>query len=70
MKKFVLRIEYGTGEISLLTYKPDLLEALQEFVEEYKEALPDTKMEGLPTIKKAELIPLAYRKEEDKCSLN
>jgi hypothetical protein len=65
MRKFVLRVEYGTGKINMLTSNPDLIGALQEFVEEYKKALPDAKMYGLPTITKAEILPLAYIKEEE-----
>lgn len=64
MKKFVLRVEYGTGKINMLTSTPDLIEALQEFMKEYRKALPDAKMYGLPTITKAEILPLAYIKEE------
>ena len=63
MKKFVLRVTYGTGTINMLTDNSDLVEALKEFQEEYKKSLPDTKMYGLPTIIKGELLPLAYYKE-------
>jgi len=63
-KKFVLRVEYGTGKLNMLTDKPDLIEAVQDFMEEYKKALPDAKMYGLPTITKAELLPLAYCGED------
>ena len=63
MKKFVLCVEYGTGKASMLTESPDLLEALQEFVEEHKKVFPDTKMYGIPFIQKAELYPLIYRKD-------
>ena len=65
MKKFVLCVEYGTGKASMLTESPDLLQALQEFVEEHKKVFPDTKMYGMPFIQKAELYPLMYRKEEN-----
>lgn len=65
-KKFVLRVTYGTGTLNMLTDKFDLIPALQEFVEEYQKSLPDTKMYGLPTILKAELLPLAYFKEIEK----
>ena len=64
MKKFVLCVEYGTGKASMLTESPDLLQALQEFVEEHKRVFPDTKMYGMPFIQKAELYPLIYKKEE------
>ena len=64
MKKFVLCVEYGTGKASMLTESPDLLQALQEFVEEHKRVFPDTKMYGMPFIQKAELYPLMYQKEE------
>ena len=63
--KYVLTVEYGTGKMSIITKQPDLILALQEFAKEYKRALPDTKMYGLPTILKAELLPLAYFKEEE-----
>lgn len=63
-KKFVLRVKYGTGSLNMITDKPDLIEALQEFYETYKKTLPDTKMYGLPTIIKGELLPLAYYREE------
>ena len=65
MKKFVLCVEYGTGKASMLTESPDLLQALQEFVEEHKKAFPDTKMYGMPFIQRAELYPLMYKKEEN-----
>lgn len=64
-RKFVLRVKYGTGEANMLTDKPDLLNAINEFLKEYEKALPDTKMYGLPIITKAELLPLMYKKEED-----
>ena len=68
LRKYVLIVEYGTGKINILTEQPDLILALQEFAEEYRKALPDTKMYGLPIITRAELLPLAYFKEkgEDK----
>lgn len=65
MKKFVLCVEYGTGKVSMLTESPDLLQALQEFVEEHKKVFPDTKMYGMPFIQKAELYPLMYNKEDN-----
>ena len=60
MKKFVLCVEYGTGKASMLTNTPDLLEALKEFIELNKQAIPDAKMYGAPFIQKAELYPLMY----------
>lgn len=63
MKKFVLRVEYGTGGVNMLTRHPDLVKALQEFLDEYKKAIPDSKIDGMPTITKAELLPLMYSKE-------
>ncbi len=63
-KKFVLRVTYGTGTLNMLTDKPDLIDALKEFYEEYKKSIPDTKMYGLPNIIKGEIYPLAYYKEE------
>ena len=65
MRKFVLSVEYGTGKMNMLTNNPDLIGALQEFICEYEKALPDAKMYGLPTISKAELLPLAYQQDED-----
>ena len=62
-RKFVLTVEYGTGKMNILTEQPDLIMALQEFAEEYKKSLPDTKMYGLPTIIRAELLPIAYFRE-------
>ena len=64
MRKFVLRVEYGTGGVNMLTDKPDLIDALQEFLDEYKKALPDSKFYGVPTITKVELLPLMYKKGE------
>jgi hypothetical protein len=63
MKRFVLRVRYGTGTLNVLTDKPDLISALEEFREEYKKSLPDTKMYGLPDIIEGELLPLAYYRE-------
>lgn len=63
-RKYVLKVEYGTGKLNIVTEQPDLILALQEFAKEYQKALPDTKMYGLPMISKAELLPLAYYKEE------
>lgn len=59
-KRYVLIVEYGTGKIAMLTSTNDITEALKEFLIEYSEALPDTKMYGLPTIIKAEIVPLKY----------
>jgi len=60
-KRFVLRVYYGTGSAAMLTGTPDLVEALEEFLENYKKAIPDAKMYGLPSIIKAEIIPLMYQ---------
>lgn len=62
MKKFVLCVEYGTGKASMLTNTPDLLEALKEFIELNKKAIPDAKMYSTPFIQKAEIYPLVYSK--------
>ena len=62
-KKFILMVEYGTGRANVITDKPNLIDALQEFIREYAKVLPDTKMYGLPIISKAELLPLMYFKE-------
>jgi hypothetical protein len=63
MRKFVLRVKYGAGEANMLTDKPDLVNALQEFLDEYKKAIPDSKIDGMPAITKVEIMPLMYRKE-------
>lgn len=60
MKKFVLCVEYGTGKICMIVDTPDLPEALEIFLKECRRSLPDTKDVGLPSIIKAEIIPL-YR---------
>ena len=59
-KRYVLIVEYGTGKIAMLTSTNDITEALKEFLAEYSKALPDTKMYGLPSIIKAEIVPLKY----------
>lgn len=63
-KKFILRIKYGTGEAYMETSTPDLIEAIQEFQNKYKEALPDTKMYGLPPIISASIHPLIWPGKE------
>ena len=63
-KKFVLRVEYGTGGVNMLTEHPDIMLALQEFIDAYKKALPDSKIDGMPTITKVELLPLMYYREK------
>lgn len=62
-KKFILCVEYGTGKAGMITSSPDLVEALKEFTEANNKALSDSKIWGIPNIKKAELIPLLYNKE-------
>ena len=62
-RKFVLRVKYGTGSINMLTETTDLIEALKEFQEKHRKALPDTKMYGLPVIIKAEILQLAYSED-------
>ena len=59
--KFVLRVKYGTGDACMLTNKPDIGEAIEEFKREYGKNIPDTKMYGLPNIILAELLPLLKR---------
>ena len=59
-KRFILCIEYGTGKAGMLVDTPDITEALQEFLKEYRKGLPDTKDVGLPNILKAEIVPLLY----------
>lgn len=60
MRKFVLRVWYGTGTAAMITDTPSLVEALNRFLAEYKKTLPDTKMYGMPEIIKAEIIPCMY----------
>ena len=60
MRKFVLRVWYGTGTAAMITDTPSLVEALDRFLVEYKKTLPDTKMYGMPEIIKAEIIPCMY----------
>ena len=60
MRKFVLRVRYGTGTAAMITDTPSLVEALDRFLVEYKKTLPDTKMYGMPEIIKAEIIPCMY----------
>lgn len=59
-KKFVLCMEYGTGKAAMIVDTPDITEALQQFLDSYKKSLPDSKDIGLPTILKAEILPLIY----------
>lgn len=59
-KKFVLCVEYGTGKSGMIVETPDITEALQQFLSRCKESLPDSKDIGLPTILKAEILPLIY----------
>lgn len=63
VRKFVLCVEYGTGKVGMVTSTSDITEALQEFLSEYKKSIPDTKDFGLPSIIKAELLPLLYESE-------
>ena len=60
MKKFVLRVCYGTGNAALIVNTPDIVEAIQIFKQQYCASLPECKEYGLPDIIKAELIPLLY----------
>ena len=61
-KKYVLTVEYGTGKVGMITSSPDITIALQEFLEEYGKGLPDTKMYGLPSIIKAEILPIVFNR--------
>lgn len=63
-KKFILKVEYDKGKANVITDKPNLLEALQEFLKEYQKVLPDTKMYGPPCITKAEILPIMYIGDE------
>ena len=60
IKIFILCMEYGTGKAAMIVDTPDITEALQQFLENYKKSLPDSKDIGLPTILKAEILPLIY----------
>ena len=63
-KKFILYVEYGTGRAGMVVNTPDLQEALQIFLSEYGKVIPDTKMYGLPNVKRAEIFPLIYSSEK------
>lgn len=58
MKKFVLCVEYGTGKVGMVVDTPDLTEALNIFLKECRKSIPETKDMGLPSILKAEILPL------------
>lgn len=58
--KFALVIKYGTGKAVMLTDTPDIKKAIENFETEYKRGMPDTKDYGMPTITKAELLPVMY----------
>ena len=60
MKKFILRVWYGTGNSTMLVDTPDFRKALDLFLKAYTKCIPDTKEYGLPDIIKAELTPLMY----------
>lgn len=60
MKKFVLRVWYGTGSDAILVDTPDLVVAIEKFKEKYCAGMPQTKEYGMPEIIKAELTPLMY----------
>lgn len=60
MKKFVLLVEYGMGEMAMVTDTPDLSKALEEFRKQRMQNIPDTKDYGLPPVLAARLVPLLY----------
>ena len=62
-KKFILCVEYGTGKAGMVVDTPDLTEALQKFIKNCKQSIPDSKDIGLPNILKAEILPLVYESE-------
>lgn len=61
MRKFCLRVTYGTGKTAMVVDTCDLEQAIKLFKEEYAKTLPDTKMYGLPDILEAEIFPLMYQ---------
>ena len=62
-KKFVLCVKYGTGRVGMIVNTPDLTEALQEFIKKCRETIPETKDMGMPSILKAEILPILYESE-------
>ena len=60
MKKYVLIIQYLSGEIAVLTNHNDLNTALNKFIEtKYKQLMRD-KSAPLPEIISAKVVPLMY----------
>lgn len=65
-KRFILCVEYGTGKVGMIVDTPDLSEAIQEFIKRCRRSIPETKDMGLPSILRAEILPLLYDNEEIK----
>ena len=60
MRKFVLKVKYGTGKAAMLVDTPDLVLAIQQFKDRVGKSIPNTKDYGLPEITKAEIMPIMY----------
>lgn len=67
MRKFVLKVKYGTGKAAMIVDTPDLCEAIKLFQKKMSRSIPNTKDCGLPEITKAEIMPIMYESiyEED-----
>ena len=65
-KKFALIIQYLSGKVVMLTQKPDLIEALKEFIDFQRNKMGWDKSFPLPEIKSAELIPVLYESVYEK----
>ena len=59
-RKFVLIVQYESGEVSMITSHPDLVLALQEFKEELVKNSWQDKSCALPIIKSAKIVPVLY----------
>lgn len=60
MRKYVLRVKYGTGKAAMLVDTPDLCDAINIFKKKMSKSIPNTKDYGLPEITQAEIFPLMY----------
>lgn len=61
MKRFVLIVEYGTGEVAMLTDTPELSKALEEFESRRVIGAPDSKDFWVPPVIKAKILPLWHK---------
>lgn len=63
MKQFVLVVHYGTGSMCMITDTPDILQAIEQFKNNYmKPIYGDNKGSMQPDILSAEILPLVYTK--------